>query len=155
MDPAARPPTPIRRIAELGRLAAASSFLRFLAGGLVTYATTLAVMALWLEAAIPSLVAYACTHVTVLAVGFLLNRYWIFRATAGSTASQGVRFALANLGFRFVDWCVYSGIALLLAPPVFLAIMAANAIVLPLKYSFYRHRVFGRERGRGAWEPTA
>ncbi len=142
-------------MAELGRLACASSFLRFLAGGVVTYGTTLAVLALWLRlAAIPSLVAYAFTHVTVLVVGFLLNRYWIFRASAGSTASQGLRFAFANLGFRFVDWCVYSGIALLLSPPVFLTVMAANAIVLPLKYSFYRHRVFGRAHGRG-WEPTA
>lgn len=124
-----------------------SSFARFLAGGIVTYATTLAVLALWMRGVgLNSFAAYACTHVTVLAVGFALNRLWVFRARADSKAAQGARFVAANLLFRFVDWCVYSAIALLLAPPAFLNVMAANALVLPAKYLWYRHQVFPADR---------
>jgi putative flippase GtrA len=120
------------------------TFLRFLAGGVVTYATTLVVMGVWLGlVGIPELIAYALTHVTVLIVGFLINRYWIFRATEGNATAQGIRFVLANSAFRVVDWCVYSGIALLLDPPVFLTVLSANVLVLPLKFVFYRRRVFG------------
>jgi putative flippase GtrA len=121
-----------------------STFLRFAAGGVVTYATTLLVMGFWLAVVgIPELVAYALTHVSVLIVGFLINRYWIFRTTAGNPAAQGVRFVLANSAFRLVDWCVYSGIALLIDPPVFLTVLSANLLVLPLKFLFYKHQVFG------------
>ena len=144
MERDASSPTVVRRVATLVRSAYGSSFVRFLVGGVVTYATTLAVMGLWLGLiGIPNLIAYACTQVTVLVVGFVLNRQWIFRATGGDPAAQGVRFVLANIACRFVDWCVYSAIALLLAPPVFLNVLAANALVLPLKYLFYRHQVFG------------
>jgi putative flippase GtrA len=126
-------------------------FARFLLGGLVTYATTLLVLSFWLRlAAAPNLLAYAFTHATVLAVGFVLNRRFIFRATAGHPASQGLRFLAANMLFRFVDWCVYSAIALLFAPAVFVNVMAANALVLPLKYWFYRHQVFSARGAQAA-----
>ena len=126
-----------------------SAFLRFLAGGVVTYATTLLVMGFWLAlVGIPELIAYALTHTSVLIVGFLINRYWIFRATAGNPTAQGIRFVLANSAFRVVDWCVYSGIAVLLDPPVFLTVLSANLLVLPLKFVFYRQQVFGEAMER-------
>ena len=109
----------------------------------MTFATTLLAMGLWHSiVGLPNLLAYAVTLVTVLIVGFLLNRIWVFRATGGGKAAQGLRFVVANVGFRFVDWCIYSVIALLLAPPVVVNVLAANLIVLPLKYLWYRHRVF-------------
>ena len=120
-----------------------SSAVRFLAGGFVTFASTLLIMGLWLGLiGIPNLVAYALTHVTVLAIGFALNRYWIFRAGDGNIADQGIRFVLANLAFRALDWCIYSAIALLLGSPVVLNVLVANALVLPMKFLFYRHQVF-------------
>lgn len=126
-----------------------SSFARFLAGGVVTYGTTLLLMALWLRVfEIPNLPAYAVTHVVVLFVGFVVNRVWVFRARQGRKTSQGVRFVLANVLFRFVDWCVYSAIALLLSPAVFVNVAAANLIVLPLKYLWYRNQVFDVPRER-------
>lgn len=134
-----------------------SSFARFVAGGAITYATTLCVMALWLDVArLPNLVAYATTHVTVLAVGFALNRRWIFRATSTSAATQGLWFFVANALFRGVDWSVYSTLAFFFALPVFLNVLTANVLVLPLKYLFYRHRVFGAgPTGRAGWTASA
>jgi putative flippase GtrA len=86
--------------------------------------------------------AYALTHVTALFVGFVLNRRWVFRATAGRPAEQGVRFVLGQGGFRIIDWILFTVIELLFAPPVFLAVLAANLLVLPAKYLFYRNHVF-------------
>jgi putative flippase GtrA len=120
-----------------------SSLLRFLLGGVVTYAVTLSLMAFWLRVVgAPRLPAYALTHATALIVGFLLNRRWVFRATAGHPAEQGVRFVLAQGGFRILDWCLYTVIELLVTPPVFLGVLAANLLVLPPKYLFYRSHVF-------------
>ena len=109
----------------------------------MTYAVTLSLMAFWTGlVGAPRLPAYALTHVTALIVGFLLNRRWVFRATAGKPAEQGVRFVLAQGGFRILDWALYSVLELLLAPPVFAGVLAANLLVLPLKYLFYRNHVF-------------
>lgn len=120
-----------------------SSLVRFLLGGVVTYAVTLSLMAFWIGlVGAPRLVAYALTHATALIVGFLLNRRWVFRATAGKPMDQGVRFVLAQGGFRFLDWVLYSVIELLVAPPVYLGVLAANLLVLPAKYLFYRNHVF-------------
>jgi putative flippase GtrA len=120
-----------------------ASFARFVAGGVVTYPTALVVMAFWIHGLrLPMLVAYALTHVVVLAVGFVLNRRWIFRATHVDAAAQGASFVAASLAFRAVDWCLYSVLMLLLAPPWALAVLLANLIVVPVKYLFFRHRVF-------------
>ena len=81
-----------------------SSLVRFLLGGVVTYAVTLTLMAFWIGlVGAPRLVAYALTHATGLIVGFLLNRRWVFRATAGRPTQQGMRFVLAQGGFRVLD----------------------------------------------------
>jgi putative flippase GtrA len=131
-------------VSTLSRKLYASSFCRFLIGGALTFSTTLLFMGLWSGLiGLPDLLAYALTQVTVLVVGFFLNRRWIFRATSGNAAEQGLRFLLANVSFRFVDWCIYSTISLTLAPAVIVNVMAANLIVLPMKYFFYRHQVFG------------
>jgi putative flippase GtrA len=120
-----------------------SSAARFLLGGVVTYAITLALMAFWLGlVGAPRLVAYALTHATSLCVAFVLNRRWVFRATAGRQVTQGLRFALAQAGFRALDWCLFTLISLAFLPPVFLGVLAANVLVLPAKYVFYRHHVF-------------
>lgn len=120
-----------------------SSLLRFLLGGVVTYSVTLSLMAFWIGwVGAPRLVAYALTHSIVLIVGFVLNRRWVFRATAGRTTDQGIRFVLAQIGFRVLDWVLYTVIELLAAPPVVLGVLAANLLVLPAKYLFFRNHVF-------------
>jgi putative flippase GtrA len=130
---------------NVGDLLRGSRFLRFLAGGVVTFVTTLALMAVWYQlVGLPRLPAYALTHATAFVVGFVLNRRWVFQATEANPASQGVRFAAAQLGFRGVDWCVFSAIEALVAPPVIVGILAANVLVLPCKYLFYRAYVFPR-----------
>lgn len=117
--------------------------VRFLLGGVVTYGITLTLMAFWLGfVGAPRLVAYALTHVTALSVAFLINRRWVFRATAGRQVRQGLRFALAQAGFRALDWCLFTLISLAFLPPVFVGVLAANVLVLPAKYVFYRNHVF-------------
>ena len=109
----------------------------------MTYAVTLMLMAFWIGlVGAPRLIAYALTHATALIVGFVLNRRWVFRATAGRATQQGIRFVLAQGGFRVLDWLLYSAIELLVAPPIFLGVLAANLLVLPAKYLFYRNHVF-------------
>ena len=83
-----------------------------------TYSVTLSLMAFWIGwVGAPRLVAYALTHIIVLIVGVVLNRRWVFRATAGRSADQGIRFVLAQVGFRTLDWVLYTVIELLAAPP--------------------------------------
>jgi putative flippase GtrA len=134
-----RPTTPRDVVTRLWQ----SSLVRFLLGGVVTYSVTLTLMAFWIgPVGVQRSPAYALTHVTVLIVGFLLNRRWVFRATAGRPAEQGVRFVLAQGGFRVIDWLLFTVIESLIAPPVFLGVLAANLLVLPAKYLFYRNHVF-------------
>jgi len=135
--------TPSNQPGDAGERFWRSSLVRFLLGGVVTYAVTLTLMAFWIGlVGAPRLLAYALTHATALIVGFLLNRRWVFRATSGRPVEQGIRFALAQGGFRALDWVLYTVIELLVAPPVFLGVLAANLLVLPAKYLFYRNHVF-------------
>ncbi len=148
MDPARLGAAAPGRISRWIGGARGSSFVRFALGGLLTYAATIGVLALWLAVGLPGPAAYAVTHCTVLALGFVLNRYWIFRARAGRATAQGIRFVVASLGFRFVDWCVYSAIDLTLGLPAPLTVMLANLSALPLKFHSYRSQVFGPGRPR-------
>jgi len=120
-----------------------SSAARFLLGGIVTYGITLSLMAFWSGVIdVPRLFAYALTHATALSLAFVLNRRWVFRATAGRRLTQGLRFALAQAGFRAVDWALFTAISLAFLPPVFVGVLLANVLVLPAKYVFYRNHVF-------------
>ena len=84
--------------------------VRFLAGGVVTYTIALTLMAFWIGVAeVPRAMAYALTHATALGLAFVLNRRWVFAATAGNVAVQGAWFVVAQVGFRVFDWSVFSG----------------------------------------------
>jgi len=90
---------------------------------------------------------YAITLAIIVLVNFILNRYWVFCSVTENHFTQGAKYILAVLVFRFFDWCLfilfnnYFGIA------YYISIFLSMLFVLPFKYLAYKIIVFETDKG--------
>lgn len=117
---------------------------KFVVVGGFSYAFALAQMAFYIEVlGAPPKIAYAVTLVVLLAVNFLLNRYWVFLATEEHAARQGVKYVATVAAGRGVDWAVFALLDTLApAVPYGVAVFIAMSVVLPLKFLAFKLVVF-------------
>lgn len=118
-------------------------FLKFVFLGALTWLAATAQMYLYTQVLpIPYGPAYAFTQVIILSVNFTLVRRWVFRSITESAVSQGTKFVIAVLLFRFTDWCLFMLFHGIMGIRYYVAIFLAMSIVFPIKYGVFKTRVF-------------
>ncbi len=84
--------------------------------------------------------AYVFVLIADFLLGFLINRYFIFKKTEKSEKDLKVfrNFIIAGLGFRGLNWVIYICILKYFELYILVAQLIATLIVLVLKYSVYK-----------------
>ncbi len=91
---------------------------------------------------LPPAFSYAVTQIIILLVSFVSARRWVFNPGRSGLVSQGVKYILAYLVFRFADWCVFVLLNSLLGVHYYFAILLAMGSIFPIKYLAYKILVF-------------
>lgn len=82
---------------------------------------------------------YAFVLICDFLLGFVINRYFVFNDSKNRSNKQTFAlFAVAGLGFRFINWVLYSLIVNYLGIYILTAQLIATLIVLCMKYFVYK-----------------
>ena len=89
-------------------------------------------------------ISYGISQVVIFSLNLILARYWVFKSVETKIIRQGVKFFLAVLLFRFVDWCVFNLINIMIIIPIHINVFLSMAAVFPFKYYIYDKKVYGK-----------
>jgi SAM-dependent methyltransferase/putative flippase GtrA len=124
----------------------ASVFVRFFVLGLVVVGWGFGLNIFlneWLHFYRPA--AYALVVASQMLLGFLLNRYGVFRGTRAPFMGQFLKYLSALALFRFIDWILYTAQVELFAVPYLLAQGANTVFIFLSKFLLYRRIFTGAE----------
>lgn len=132
------------RVRWLGRLSP-REIGRYLLLGSAIYTVSLSVMyCLTALLGLGELTSYALVQLLIGCTGFLVARRWVFRAREGHLGSHAGRFLASSASFRLLNLALYSFLWSLLAVPREMGILAATALLLPVKYVVEKTLIFNR-----------
>jgi putative flippase GtrA len=141
--PEARP----LRLPSLGRLSF-KEIARYLLLGCAIYGGSLVLMHGFTDLlGLGELVAYAVVQLLICCTGFLAARRWVFQAHGGHLGRQARRFLASSASFRLPNFALYSVLWSLLSIPREIGILAAIALLLPVKYAVEKTLVFTNRPG--------
>lgn len=90
------------------------------------------------------LAAYALVQLVIGCTGFLIARRWVFQAHGGQLGRQARRFLASSVSFRLLNFALYSLLWSLLSVPREIGILAAIALLLPVKFVVEKTLVFAQ-----------
>jgi putative flippase GtrA len=138
----------MKKLMDQGKLLAGNHggrFVAFLGAGLPSFVVAVPLnYALVTYAGIPKSAAYALVLVFQVSVNFLMCRWLVFRErNERHVAVQFFQFLTSILGFRLLDWALYSFAVHVLRVPFLLMQFANIAIFAILKY-WVSFRIIGK-----------
>jgi len=118
-------------------------FARFVVVGADVFPINVGLTALLHEVLhLPEEAAFAIALATVFVVGFFANRHLVFAAGAGRIRPQMVRYVVAAVGFRIVQFASFLVIHSWLGAPYLFAVVAVLSFWLVVKFVVFRALVF-------------
>jgi len=118
---------------------------RYLLLGGTVYCASLSLMhGLTALLGLGELAAYALVQLLIGCTGFLVARRWVFQTREGHLGGQAGRFLASSASFRLLNFALYSFLWSLLAVPREIGILAATALLLPVKYVVEKTLIFTR-----------
>ena len=87
-------------------------------------------------------VCYAVTQVVILCFNYWITKKLIFNSLQEPAGRQVIKYLIAVVVFRSIDWSIFMCLNHFLHVPVVVAVFAGMAFVLPVKFFTYKMHVF-------------